>query len=97
LKKKCVYLLVFTLVLNLMGVGTAYASSSITQRISVSSAIQGNSESDYPSISADGRYVAFASSASNLIVGDMNGLGDIFVYDRQTGETKRVSVSSTGV
>jgi Tol biopolymer transport system component len=45
----------------------------------------------YP-ISADGRYVAFGSSASNLVLGDTNGYGDTFVHDRQTGETTRVSV-----
>lgn len=50
-----------------------------------------------PSISADGRFVAFRSSASNLVPGDTNGLSDIFVYDRQTGVTERVSVSSGGV
>ena len=48
------------------------------------------------SISADGRYVAFHSDASNLVPGDTNGLVDIFVHDRDTGTTERVSVSSGG-
>ncbi|HEV3364660.1 MAG TPA: hypothetical protein VG795_11100 [Acidimicrobiia bacterium] len=49
-----------------------------------------------PSISADGRYVAFASAASTLVAGDTNGAEDVFVYDRATGASERVSVSSTG-
>ena len=49
-----------------------------------------------PSLSADGRYVAFASSASNLVTGDTNGTSDVFVRDRQTGTTTRVSVDSSG-
>ena len=66
-------------------------------RISLSSeGLQGNETSGLPSISADGRYVAFASYASNLVAGDTNGSFDIFLHDRQTGETKRVSVTSSG-
>jgi Tol biopolymer transport system component len=49
-----------------------------------------------PAISADGRYVAFYSSSSGLVPDDMNGSPDIFVHDRQTGETTRVSVDSAG-
>jgi len=68
-----------------------------TERVSVSSAgEQGNDWSSDCSISADGRYVTFASGASNLVPGDTNGTFDIFVRDRQTGETERVSVSSAG-
>ena len=48
------------------------------------------------SISADGRYVAFSSAASNLVPGDTNGVDDIFVYDRQTDTIERVSVASDG-
>ena len=57
---------------------------------------QGDSESRAPSISADGRYVAFASLAGNLVPQDTNGEYDVFVCDRQTGEVKRVSVGSAG-
>ena len=68
-----------------------------TERVSVSSSGgQGNDWSDSPSISADGRYVAFYSRASNLVAGDTNAVADIFVHDRVTGGTERVSVSSTG-
>lgn len=69
----------------------------ITERISVSSlGGEGNNPSGDASISADGRYVAFQSSASNLVPGDTNGVKDIFVHDRQTGVTERVSLSSSG-
>jgi hypothetical protein len=57
---------------------------------------EGNDESDAPAISADGRYVAFPSCASNLVAGDTNDQPDVFVHDRQTGQTERVSVSSEG-
>lgn len=68
-----------------------------TERVSIStSGHQGNGVSYLPSISADGRYVAFYSLASNLVSGDTNGAWDIFVYDRQTDEISRVSVSSSG-
>ena len=49
-----------------------------------------------PSISADGRYVAFSSSATNLVPDDTNGEPDVFVHDMQTGKTVRVSVASDG-
>lgn len=48
-------------------------------------------------LSSDGRYVVFTSSATNLISGDTNALADIFRKDIQTGETIRVSTSSTGI
>ncbi|MFI6007036.1 hypothetical protein ACIA98_43110 [Streptomyces sp. NPDC051366] len=57
---------------------------------------QSDSESSHPSISADGRFVAFDSPASNLVFGDTNDIHDVFVRDRQTGETTRVSVDSNG-
>lgn len=67
----------------------------MTERVSVASdGTQGNSDSYTPAISADGRYVAFSSEADNLVEGDTNGEADIFVHDRKTGETTRVSVSS---
>ncbi|MBW3542596.1 MAG: hypothetical protein KY476_20225, partial [Planctomycetes bacterium] len=68
-----------------------------TSRVSVDSGgTQGNSQSVFPSISADGRYVAFTSSADNLVAGDTNGAADAFVHDRQTGQTSRISVDSGG-
>jgi len=47
-------------------------------------------------LSADGRFVAFSSEASNLVPDDTNGIRDVFVHDRQTGTTTRVSVDSAG-
>ena len=68
-----------------------------TTRVSVSSTgRQGNGGSIEPSISANGRFVAFASDASNLVRGDTNGTTDIFIHDRLTGTTARVNVSSRG-
>ncbi|MBI4843176.1 MAG: PD40 domain-containing protein, partial [Nitrospirae bacterium] len=68
-----------------------------TTRVSVdSSGAQGNRNSNYPSINGDGRYVAFQSDATNLVAGDTNESGDIFVHDCQTGQTTRVSVDSSG-
>ncbi|MEG4349125.1 calcium-binding protein [Microcoleus sp. LAD1_D3] len=68
-----------------------------TTRVSVDSA--GNQANDYSfdlSISADGRFVAFGSSASNLVPGDTNNNADIFVRDLLTNTTTRVSVNSAG-
>ena len=50
-----------------------------------------------PAISADGRYVAFESDASNLVAGDTNGYADVFVRDRKLHRTSLVSVDSAGV
>ncbi|MBF0186224.1 MAG: PD40 domain-containing protein, partial [Magnetococcales bacterium] len=57
---------------------------------------QGNARSDSPAISANGRYVAFVSSSSNLVAGDTNGVSDIFLRDVQNGQTSTVSVDSSG-
>ena len=56
----------------------------------------GTSTSIFASLSADGRYVAFSSLASNLVPGDTNGYRDIFVRDRLTGTTTRASIASDG-
>jgi Tol biopolymer transport system component len=68
-----------------------------TDRISHSSLGElGNEDSYYPNISRDGRFVAFASDASNLVPDDTNGFPDVFVHDRETGVTERVSTSTFG-
>jgi Tol biopolymer transport system component/Ca2+-binding RTX toxin-like protein len=68
------------------------------ERVSVASdGAPGNDESIDPSISADGRFVTFTSAASNLVEGDTNASSDIFIYDRVTGLTERVSVASDGM
>ena len=56
-----------------------------------------NENSREPSLSADGRFVAFASDASNLVAGDTNGNSDVFVYDTLSGVTERVSLSWKGL
>ena len=68
-----------------------------TERMSVGAGgVQGNADSQAPSISADGRYVAFWGFASNLVPGDTNSFQDVFVRDRQLGTTEIVSLSSSG-
>jgi Tol biopolymer transport system component len=85
-------------VLACVGVaGSAYAQST-TARVSVSSTgTEGNNSSSSAAISADGRYVAFTSFASNLVPGDTNGVEDVFVRDRQTGTTERVNLGPNNV
>jgi Tol biopolymer transport system component len=68
-----------------------------TTRVSVrSDGRQGNGPSVEPAISGDGRFVTFWSDATNLVANDTNGVGDVFVHDRTTGTTTRVSVRSDG-
>lgn len=68
-----------------------------TTRVSVNSAgAQANGQSGRPDISADGRFVVFESSATNLVAGDTNGLLDVFCHDRQTGQTERVNLGAAG-
>jgi Tol biopolymer transport system component len=58
--------------------------------------LEGNNDSIGPSISADGRLVAFTFDADNLVAGDGNFDLDIFVHDRQTQTTVRSSVATDG-
>ena len=71
----------------------------VTQLVSraTGAGAKGNGNSRYPTVSADGRFVAFTSDASNLVTGDTNGQTDVFVRDRQTGKTERVSLGQGGV
>jgi len=85
------------LALILTSAGSVHAMPGNTIRVSVASdGTQSNHDSYNPSISADGRFVAFESEATNLVSGDTNNFRDIFVHDRQTGQTTRVSVASDG-
>jgi Tol biopolymer transport system component len=80
------------------GNGVFDEDDGVTSRVSVdSNGMQGDLSSSGPSISADGRYVAFDSSATNLVAGDVNGATDVFVHDRVIGPTTRESVSSQGM
>lgn len=70
----------------------------ITERMTVGlGGALANGYSWEPSVSADGRYVAFYSNADNLVVEDGGNRSDVFVRDRRNGQTHRVSVSSAGV
>jgi Tol biopolymer transport system component len=72
--------------------------SGVTRRMSVrTGGGQSNGFSDAPDISADGRYVVFASAATNLVAGDTNGFVDVFLRDRVGAVTIRVSVGPGGV
>ena len=71
--------------------------SGLIIRVSVSSTgAQGNGGSNSLSISSDGRYVAFYSGASDLVTDDSNSTWDIFVHDRQTGQTTQLSYLLNG-
>jgi probable HAF family extracellular repeat protein len=67
------------------------------ERVSVSSAgAQANGGSDLAQITPDGHYIVFQSSATNLVASDTNGVSDIFIRDRQSGQTLRLSVNNAG-
>jgi Tol biopolymer transport system component len=79
-------------------------SASSLQRVSLTSTggernqgTESASRSVAPAISGDGRFVAYATTASNVVAGDTNGVQDVFVADTQTGAVTRASVSSAGV
>jgi Tol biopolymer transport system component len=69
-----------------------------TERVSVSSTgVEGDGDSGGPWISGDGRWVSFGSEAGNQVPGDTNRMRDVFVHDRASGSTTRVSVDDQGV
>jgi len=69
-----------------------------TERVSVdSSGVEANGECAYPSLTDDGRFVIYTSFADNLVGGDTNGTWDVFVRDRQTATTERVSLASGNI
>ena len=68
-----------------------------TSRASVATdGTQADGWSDAPAISGDGRWIVFRSAASNLVADDTNGTSDVFLWDRDTGTTSRVSVATDG-
>jgi hypothetical protein len=76
---------------------TSSAQTAVYTRVSVdSNGIQANAMSYRGEISANGRFVAFDSEADNLVVGDMNGQGDVFLRDLQLGTTVLVSTNAGG-
>lgn len=75
----------------------AAAAAMTTERLSLATGgAEGDASSGGPSLSADGRFVAFSSLAANLVAGDTNAASDIFVRDRLLGTTERVSVATGG-
>jgi uncharacterized repeat protein (TIGR01451 family) len=89
----------------LLGPPGALAAHNVVEPISVApdgtigddSSVVGDHLGDYGDMTPDGRFVVFASAASNLVPGDTNGVGDVFVRDRRTGVTERVSLGPKGV
>ncbi len=68
-----------------------------TRRLSVDPAgNDGDGDSYTGGISADGRFILFASYAANLVLGDTNLASDIFVHDRKIRQTKRISIAANG-
>ena len=67
------------------------------ERVSVTSdGAEADGDCEFPAISGDGRYVAFASDATDLATGDGGGYRDVFVHDRQIGVTERASLAPDG-
>jgi Tol biopolymer transport system component len=91
-------LLLAGLAAGLILLPSAGAAVGVTTRLSVGpNGAQADGRSFVPAVSADGRYAAFYSDASNLVTGDVNNARDVFVRDLQAGETTRVSVGPAGV
>jgi hypothetical protein len=73
------------------------ARAALTERVNVSNiGAEADAVTFRGTMSGDGRFVGFRSRARNLVPGDTNDALDVFVHDRLTGETRRVSVSSDG-
>ncbi|GID95219.1 hypothetical protein Adi01nite_46310 [Amorphoplanes digitatis] len=84
-------------VVQVAGPAAAAAPSLRTERVSVSSTgAQGDASTIVGDLSSNGRYVVFDSDSSGLVPGDTNETGDVFLRDRQTDTTTRLSVSAAG-
>ncbi len=84
-------------VVLLVGVVAGPVSGQAAELVSLGSAgVAADANSDQPAVSADGRFVAFDSLATNLVANDNNGQSDVFILDRQTGVVELVSVASDG-
>lgn len=81
------------------GISNVYVrdlGSGAVHLLSVGRGSPANADSQDIAVSGDGRFVVWASRASNLVAGDTNGVADVFVRDRQSGTTTRLSVNSGG-
>jgi len=95
--RRATFVAVVVVVAGLLLGPAAFASQGTTVRVSIASdGGDTSANSNWPSVSADGRYVAFSSWASNLVANDTNDQSDIFVRDLKTGTTTLVSVASDG-
>jgi Tol biopolymer transport system component len=92
----CVVAAVGVVVAGVVTAGRPALSQPVTRVSVASGGAQSTGEAWFLALSADGRVVAFESDASDLVDGDTNGASDVFVHDRQTGATTRVSVASNG-
>jgi Tol biopolymer transport system component len=72
------------------------ATGVVAQASIASDGTHADADSSNPALSADGRFVAFESQATNLVPGDTNQASDVFVHDRQSGTTIRASIASDG-
>jgi len=89
--------LIVVLILKSINIPVTAQNSVVTKKISIASnGMPGNKNTYSPSVSDDGRYIAFISAATNLVPDDTNNALDIFIHDQQTGETIRASVASNG-
>lgn len=80
-----------------VGYSSTASAAGATERISVSSAgKQGNLNTRFSALSADARFAAFSSYASNLVADDKNGKSDIFLRDLRSGKTTRLSIAADG-
>jgi uncharacterized repeat protein (TIGR01451 family) len=104
LRRRAVAVAAATGAAALLGPAGALAAHNVVEPISVApdgaigndSSVAGDHLGDYSDMTPDGRFVVFASAASNLVAGDTNGVGDVFVRDRRTGVTERVSLGRKG-
>ncbi len=93
---RLIVLAIPVVVLAMFLAATASGAGVIMRASTDAAGNQGNAASQDASVSADGRYVAFDSNASNLVYGDTNGTTDVFVKDTQTGAISRASTNSSG-
>jgi Tol biopolymer transport system component len=91
------HLLAATILAGALALPAAAASPPTTTRVSVSTAGgQADRDTYAAAISADGRYVVLNSIARNLVPGDTNDASDVFVHNRASGQTTRISVNTGG-
>lgn len=80
-----------------LAVGSWAAPGSVVLASTSDAGVKGNNNSEAPAASADGKRVAFSSTATNLDPGDADGLFDVYVKDLSTGDIVLASTSDTGV